>query len=87
MRLPVIRKEFVSPSDFVGFWSRQYSYENEHRYNENIGKELTEERIWCLFLWKNGRPLSNKKLASVKEHYLDSGITIPEVPNPSFRCF
>lgn len=28
-------------SDFMDFWSSQYSYPNESLYNENIGKDLT----------------------------------------------
>jgi len=42
MELPVFKQVFVAKSDFIEFWSRQYSYENEALYDDNIGKELTE---------------------------------------------
>ena len=78
--LPIFKEAFVSPSEFIDFWSRQYSYENEYLYDKNIGKELTEERIWDLFLWKNGRPLSEKKRISVKRNFIDEKVVIS--PNP-----
>jgi len=67
--------------EFVEFWSKQYSYSNEHIYDDNIGKELTEERILKLFHWKNGTPLSKLKLQSVKspilgKNYCNSNIII-----------
>jgi len=48
--------------NFIDFWSKQYKYSNEHLYNENIGKDLTKDRILKLFEWKNGTPLSTKNL-------------------------
>jgi len=77
MNLPVYIEKFVSVSEFVAFWSRQYTYDNEHLYDENIGKELTEDRIWKLFLWKNGKPLSEKKRISVKQNFIDEKIVFP----------
>ena len=81
MKLPVFKKESVSVSEFITFWSKQYSYKLEDLYNDNIGKELTEERIWALFQWKNGGPLSKKKFASVKQNYIDNDIEIPQFPD------
>jgi len=77
MELPVFKQALVGKSDFIEFWSRQYSYENESLYEDNIGKELTAKRIWDLFLWKNGRPLSDKKAASVKQNFIDDKTDIP----------
>lgn len=77
MRLPVFKEELVTKSDFVTFWSGQYSYKNEHLYDDNIGKELTEDRIWALFMWKNGGPLSAKKSTSVKSNFIKDETRIP----------
>ena len=77
VRLPVFRKDFVTKSQFINFWSRQYSYENDPLYDDNIGKELIEDRIWDLFHWKNNGPLSEKKKKSVKENYIKERIKIP----------
>lgn len=81
MKLPIFKIDHVHVSEFINFWSMLYEYGNEHLYDENIGKELTEERIWSLFIWKNGRPLSEKKRKSVEDNYINENITIP--PNPS----
>jgi len=56
---------------FVEFWKKRYFYADEHLYTENIGLELTEERILSLFLWKNGTPLSNLKQASVLKNFIE----------------
>ena len=77
MQLPVFRKYFVAKSEFIDFWSKQYYFPNEHLYNDNIGKELTEKRIWDLFLWKNGTPLSEKKYSSVKNNFIRETINRP----------
>ena len=82
MQLPVFKQVFVAKSAFIEFWSRQYSYENEYLYDDNIGKELIEKRIWDLFLWKNGRPLSEKKAASVKQNFIDDKTDIPSERDP-----
>jgi hypothetical protein len=76
--LPILKEAFVSASEFIDFWSRKYYYKNEYLYDDNIGKELTVERIWKLFLWKNGRPLSKKKEISVKNNFIDENILIPD---------
>lgn len=60
----------VSPKDFIHFWSQRYVYrQGEAAYDENIGKELTEQRIVDLFSWKNGTPLSEKKRISVLSNF------------------
>lgn len=79
----LISKE-TNQLEFVDFWSKQYNYSNEHIYDDNIGKELTEERIFKLFQWKNGTPLSALKLKSVKENYLSDSTIFPENPSIDF---
>lgn len=75
--MAIFKQELVAKSDFINFWSKQYSYENEHLYDDNIGKELTEERIWALFRWKNGTPLSEKKAATVRHNFINEKTEIP----------
>jgi len=56
---------------FVEFWSQRYRYADEGLYDDNIGLELTEQRILELFRWKNGTPLSERKRASVNQNYVE----------------
>lgn len=56
--------------EFVNFWSQRYQYAEEHLYNDNIGHELTEQRILDLFRWKNGTLLSEKKYNSVQQNFV-----------------
>lgn len=59
----------ANTTEFVEFWSLRYEYAEEHLYNENIGKELTKQRILDLFRWKNGTRLSDRKQASVLRNF------------------
>ena len=77
MDLPVFQKLLVPKSKFISFWSKQYYYPKDHLYNNNIGKTLTEARIWELFLWKNGKPLSEKKKLSVRDNFIRESDNIP----------
>ncbi len=79
----IIEKE-VNEIEFLDFWSSQYSYSKEYLYDDNIGKELTEERILKLFEWKNGTPLSALKLTSVKENYIADNTYFPDNPSIDF---
>lgn len=54
---------------FIEFWSQRYEYAREDLYNNNIGLELTEQRITDLYLWKNGTPLSERKRNSVAVNF------------------
>ncbi len=54
---------------FVDFWTARYSFEDNF-YNENIGKELTADRILDWFAWKNGMELSPNKRTSVKNNFV-----------------
>ncbi len=70
--------------EFIDFWSKQYNYSNESMYDNNIGKELTEDRILKLFQWKNGTPLSVKKLKSIQDNYLADKTIFPKKPSIHF---
>jgi hypothetical protein len=61
----------ASPTQFVEFWSLRYRYAKEHLYNDNIGQELSEERIFELYEWKNGTPLSDPKRVSVYHNFVE----------------
>ncbi len=60
----------VSRQKFVEFWSLRYDYTEENLYTDNIGQALTEQRILELYQWKNGTPLSDRKLASVHRNFV-----------------
>lgn len=60
----------ANEAQFVEFWSLRYAYAEENIYVENIGQELTEQRILSLFRWKNGTPLSQRKRASVLANFV-----------------
>jgi len=55
--------------DFIAHWSSKYSYISEDKYNNNIGKPLTEKSRLELFEWKNGSVIAKKKLKSISENY------------------
>ena len=57
-------------AQFVDFWSQRYEYAHEDLYDNNIGQELTEQRIVELFVWKNGTPLSERKRNSVSQNFV-----------------
>ena len=54
---------------FIDHWSGKYQYSDEERYDNNIGKPLTEESRLQLFEWKNGSKISAKKLESINKNY------------------
>lgn len=55
---------------FVEFRSQRYEYAKEYLYDNNIGQELTEQRIIELFVWKNGTSLSEEKRKSVTQNFV-----------------
>lgn len=59
----------LSIKEFICHWSDRYFYENEEKYDDNIGKPLTEESRLELFEWKNGSKLSAGKIRSVVSNY------------------
>lgn len=70
MMFPIYFAKGVSAADFVTYWSPRYNYKNEHLYADNIGKPLTAQRIYDLFVWKNGSRLAAKKRRSVEQNYV-----------------
>lgn len=70
MHMHIYKAVEVEIEEFVNFWSQRYIYPEQQLYYENIGCELTEERIFNLFLWKNGVRLSERKRNSVQENFI-----------------
>jgi hypothetical protein len=67
-RRPIFGVRHVAPKEFVRFWEQMYSGYDEEFYRDNIGQPLTEERIAGWFAWKNGTPLSAKKIKAVRRY-------------------
>lgn len=82
MKLEIAQFVTASQDDFVSFWSMQYRYELEHLYDNNIGKPLTEARVWDLYKWKNGTwKIANNKQQSIRTVYLPELTNIPKLAN------
>lgn len=71
----------ANPEQFVAFWSDRYRYDKQNLYDDNIGRDLSEQRILDLFRWKNGTPLSGRKLASVQRNFIDRRHELAEIEN------
>jgi hypothetical protein len=69
MSMLVYKPHLADSRTFVDFWSSQYPYPEE-LYDDNIGLELNEKRVFDLFQWKNGTPLSRLKQASVRKNFV-----------------
>jgi hypothetical protein len=54
---------------FVEHWAPKYTYQTEHKYDDNIGKPLTKKSRLQLFEWKNGSVISKLKLKSINKNY------------------
>jgi hypothetical protein len=82
--LIIYEAQHATDRQFVQFWSSQYRYAQEHLYCDNIGQELTEARIFCLFRWKNGTPLSDSKRESVRQNFVRRAGELKQIdPNRS----
>lgn len=58
-----------SIKDFILHWEKKYSYPMGKKYDDNIGKPLTEISRHELFEWKNGSVISHAKLESIEKNY------------------
>lgn len=70
----------ANQQQFVEFWNLRYEYAEEHLYLNNVGQELTEQRILELYQWKNGTPLSNRKLESVRRNFVQRRDELEQLP-------
>jgi len=57
--------------DFIEHWSKRYRFVDERRYDQNVGRSLTEESRQALFAWKNGtgERIATLKLKSIQANY------------------
>lgn len=81
MAMIIYQPQIANETEFVEFWSLRYQYAEEHLYDDNIGQDLTENRILDLFRWKNGRLLSSKKLTSVQNNFVARREELAQLPN------
>ncbi|NRS87666.1 hypothetical protein HNQ02_000573 [Flavobacterium sp. 7E] len=66
MNFPVLIKHSQNLSEFIIFWSKQYSFSNEAIYSNSIAKKvLNTTDIQNLYIWKNGMKLSELKQKSL----------------------
>ena len=80
MKLEVAKFESATPVDFVSFWSKQYQYDLEYLYNDNIGLPLTNDRVWHLYKWKNGsEKIAAQKQKSIQTVYISQLENIPNL--------
>jgi len=70
----------ATPQQFFEFWSLRYQDKQEHLYLSNIGKDLSMQRILDLYQWKNGTPLSARKLTSVLENFVRRSVELAQLP-------
>lgn len=58
-------------ASFLHHWSSKYSFADEHKYTNNIGKPLTRKSLRELFEWKNGTgaAIANAKAQSIAANY------------------
>ena len=72
LKFEVVKRVSTDGKDFVNFWRKQYFYDLEYLYDENIEKlPLDENAVWALFKWKNGtEEIAQKKKQSIIRVYL-----------------
>ncbi len=72
----LLRSE-ITKEEFINYWSRFYSYELEHLYDERITKKVyTKQDVEEFYIWKNGGNLSKKKKDALEQHILKNIETI-----------
>ncbi len=68
MKLPLLSYQTTGSNKFVSFWSRFYVYPIEELYTSRIDKkQLFQDDLIQLFVWKNGSRLSQKKRKALQE--------------------
>jgi hypothetical protein len=79
LKFEVVKYVLANEKDFVDFWSKQYSYDLEHLYDESIKKTpLDENAVWALYKWKNGtEEIAQKKKQSITSVYLPELVRLP----------
>ena len=73
----------ANQQQFIEFWSLRYTYAQENLYHDNVGQDLSEKGILDLFEWKNGTPLSARKLESVRRNFVQRRGELAQLPPAS----
>lgn len=81
LKLEIVKYVSANETDFVDFWSKNYDYELEHLYDENIKKTpLDEKAVWALYQWKNGtEEIATMKKQSIEDIYLPQLKKLPSL--------
>jgi hypothetical protein len=69
MKLLVYEAKAAAAAEFVAFWQEQYDYPVEV-YEKNIGRPFTRDGVLALFVWKNGKSLSEQKLRTIEQNFI-----------------
>jgi hypothetical protein len=84
---PILSVRDAAPKEFVLFWERLYSGYDEAFYQDNIHQPLTEDRIHKWFIWKNGTPLSIRKIESIRRYLDDEQRIGNDVDDTQLKAF
>ena len=80
---PTLAEKHVAKDAFVEYWAFKYPKPvNESKYQDNIGKPLTAQRVLALFEWKNNGVISKLKRDSIQRNYIDDK---PKAPRAGDR--
>ena len=71
MTLIIYEPVEVGAHAFVKFWAARYGGYDETFYQDNIGKELTSDRILEWYEWKNGMRLADLKRKTVMTNFVN----------------
>ncbi len=66
----IFSRTAVSPAEFVAYWSGTYSYEEEHRYTDNINGPHTPQRLRELFKWKIGKRFEVSQMPAIERDFI-----------------
>src|SRR5688572_14324714 len=69
-RLFTFDRAVASPADLVAYWSATYSYQEEHRYTDNIHGPRTPEGLRELFKWKVGKRFEASHMPAIERHFV-----------------
>jgi hypothetical protein len=81
MKFPIYTISQASLEDFVAFWAPQYRYAQESLYTDNIGRDLTADRIRELFDWKNGPRFATRNRRSIERYYIARLSELEKLPS------
>ncbi|PJZ23969.1 hypothetical protein CH352_00935 [Leptospira hartskeerlii] len=69
MKFIIFQERDSSKDEFINFWKLRYFYDSDVDYEKNLQRPLTKDKIKNLFIWKNGRALSELKNETVERNF------------------